>query len=408
MKKIKWLSFITLLILISAYSFLLYEFTDTILNEKNLLINLYLEFIDRDIKVPNNENILYLYPLFYLVYLTPLFFLTSYFLLSFKLFLMFIQGRIFEKKVFYILKAILFVFVLENILTPIIQIYYVDSINKIFKYSYEIREFYIYDRIIGLLIICFIMILSWIFFEALKLKKDSDEIELHKQSLVQKHKLSMLGDMLGFISHEWKEPLSRISSYLINIQINNRNTSINEKIDSCQNEIQFMNNVLNDFKTFYISSSNKKIFLISKEIEYILTLIRSDLIVNKIDVDFNSLEKHNECFVGQGNEFSQVLLILLTNSKEAFINRNIKNRKINISLVDSSVYYSDNAGGIDNKDIDKIFLTEFSTKKQNMGIGLHFAKLIVEEKLEAKITVNNIRNGLEFKINLKNEENNNV
>lgn len=408
MKKIKWLSFITLLILISAYSFLLYEFTDTILNEKNLLINLYLEFIDRDIKVPNNENILYLYPLFYLVYLTPLFFLTSYFLLSFKLFLMFIQGRIFEKKVFYILKAILFVFVLENILTPIIQIYYVDSINKIFKYSYEIREFYIYDRIIGLLIICFIMILSWIFFEALKLKKDSDEIELHKQSLVQKHKLSMLGDMLGFISHEWKEPLSRISSYLINIQINNRNTSINEKIDSCQNEIQFMNNVLNDFKTFYISSSNKKTFLISKEIEYILTLIRSDLIVNKIDVDFNSLEKHNECFVGQGNEFSQVLLILLTNSKEAFINRNIKNRKINISLVDSSVYYSDNAGGIDNKDIDKIFLTEFSTKKQNMGIGLHFAKLIVEEKLEAKITVNNIRNGLEFKINLKNEENNNV
>lgn len=408
MKKIKWLSFITLLILISAYSFLLYEFTDTILNEKNLLINLYLEFIDRDIKVPNNENILYLYPLFYLVYLTPLFFLTSYFLLSFKLFLMFIQGRIFEKKVFYILKAILFVFVLENILTPIIQIYYVDSINKIFKYSYEIREFYIYDRIIGLLIICFIMILSWIFFEALKLKKDSDEIELHKQSLVQKHKLSMLGDMLGFISHEWKEPLSRISSYLINIQINNKNTSINEKIDSCQNEIQFMNNVLNDFKTFYISSSNKKIFLISKEIEYILTLIRSDLIVNKIDVDFNSLEKHNECFVGQGNEFSQVLLILLTNSKEAFINRNIKNRKINISLVDSSVYYSDNAGGIDNKDIDKIFLTEFSTKKQNMGIGLHFAKLIVEEKLEAKITVNNIRNGLEFKINLKNEENNNV
>lgn len=408
MKKIKWLSFITLLILISAYSFLLYEFTDTILNEKNLLINLYLEFIDRDIKVPNNENILYLYPLFYLVYLTPLFFLTSYFLLSFKLFLMFIQGRIFEKKVFYILKAILFVFVLENILTPIIQIYYVDSINKIFKYSYEIREFYIYDRIIGLLIICFIMILSWIFFEALKLKKDSDEIELHKQSLVQKHKLSMLGDMLGFISHEWKEPLSRISSYLINIQINNRNTSINEKIDSCQNEIQFMNNVLNDFKTFYISSSNKKTFLISKEIEYILTLIRSDLIVNKIDVDFNSLEKHNECFVGQGNEFSQVLLILLTNSKEAFINRNIKNRKINISLVDNLVYYSDNAGGIDNKDIDKIFLTEFSTKKQNMGIGLHFAKLIVEEKLEAKITVNNIRNGLEFKINLKNEENNNV
>lgn len=408
MKKIKWLSFITLLILISAYSFLLYEFTDTILNEKNLLINLYLEFIDRDIKVPNNENILYLYPLFYLVYLTPLFFLTSYFLLSFKLFLMFIQGRIFEKKVFYILKAILFVFVLENILTPIIQIYYVDSINKIFKYSYEIREFYIYDRIIGLLIICFIMILSWIFFEALKLKKDSDEIELHKQSLVQKHKLSMLGDMLGFISHEWKEPLSRISSYLINIQINNKNTSINEKIDSCQNEIQFMNNVLNDFKTFYISSSNKKTFLISKEIEYILTLIRSDLIVNKIDVDFNSLEKHNECFVGQGNEFSQVLLILLTNSKEAFINRNIKNRKINISLVDNLVYYSDNAGGIDNKDIDKIFLTEFSTKKQNMGIGLHFAKLIVEEKLEAKITVNNIRNGLEFKINLKNEENNNV
>lgn len=408
MKKIKWLSFITLLILISAYSFLLYEFADTILNEKNLLINLYLEFIDRDIKVPNNENILYLYPLFYLVYLTPLFFLTSYFLLSFKLFLMFIQGRIFEKKVFYILKAILFVFVLENILTPIIQIYYVDSINKIFKYSYEIREFYIYDRIIGLLIICFIMILSWIFFEALKLKKDSDEIELHKQSLVQKHKLSMLGDMLGFISHEWKEPLSRISSYLINIQINNKNTSINEKIDSCQNEIQFMNNVLNDFKTFYISSSNKKTFLISKEIEYILTLIRSDLIVNKIDVDFNSLEKHNECFVGQGNEFSQVLLILLTNSKEAFINRNIKNRKINISLVDNLVYYSDNAGGIDNKDIDKIFLTEFSTKKQNMGIGLHFAKLIVEEKLEAKITVNNIRNGLEFKINLKNEENNNV
>lgn len=408
MKKIKWISFITILILISAYSFLLYEFADSILNEKNLLIDLYLEFIDRDIEVSNNENILYSYPIFYLVYLTPLFFLTSYFLLSFKLFLIFIQGRIFEKKVFYILKTILFVFVLENILTPIIQVYYVDSVNEILDLNYEIREFYLYDRIIGILIICFMMVLSWIFFEALKLKKDSDEIELHKHSLIQKHKLSMLGDMLGFISHEWKEPLSRISSYLINIQINNKNTSINEKIDSCQNEIQLMNNILNDFKKFYISSSSKKTFLISKEIEYILTLIRSDLIVNKIDVNFSNSEKHNECYVGQGNEFSQVLLILLTNSKEAFINRKIKNRKINILVIDNILHYNDNAGGIDDKDIDKIFLTEFSTKKQNMGIGLHFAKLIVEEKLEAKITVNNIKNGLEFKIILKNEENNNV
>ncbi len=224
----------------------------------------------------------------------------------------------------------------------------------------------------------------------------------NQQFLIQQHKLSLLGQLLGFISHEWKEPLNKISSYIVSIQIKNEDKELAIKLNKCQQQIDFMSNTMSTFKSFYVVNSDKNVFYFDKAIGYNLELLKNDFLMNNIHVTYENNNK--KAIKGNQSEFSQIFLILFNNSKEAFISKRISKREVSIIINNNVLKYIDSAEGVKEEDLKNIFSSEFSTKKENMGIGLYMAKLIIEEKFNAKIEAKNTIKGLCFTITLQNEE----
>jgi len=225
----------------------------------------------------------------------------------------------------------------------------------------------------------------------------------NQQFLIQQHKLSQLGQLLGFISHEWKEPLNRISSYIVSIQIKNTNQHLASKLNKCQHQIDHMCSIMSSFKSFYMPNSNKDTFYFDEAIHYILELLKNDFLMNNIYISYENNNKKE--IMGNQSEFSQIILILLNNSKEAFLSKEISKKEISIIIKDSVIVYSDTAEGVNESDLKNLFLPEFSTKEGSMGIGLYMLKLIVKEKFNASIEARNCKKGLCFTIVLNDKGN---
>jgi C4-dicarboxylate-specific signal transduction histidine kinase len=114
--------------------------------------------------------------------------------------------------------------------------------------------------------------------------------------------------------------------------------------------------------------------------------------------------------LGYPSELSQVILNILNNAKDILVEKEIKKPKIIIDINKHekniiSIEIKDNGGGIDEKNIDKIFDMYFSTKdkKNGMGLGLYISKIIIENKLKGKIYAKNYQNGAIISINIKND-----
>ncbi|SFV61498.1 Putative two-component sensor histidine kinase [hydrothermal vent metagenome] len=99
---------------------------------------------------------------------------------------------------------------------------------------------------------------------------------------------------------------------------------------------------------------------------------------------------------GNRNEFEQVILNLLNNAKDAFIERKIETPFIEITIGDNGLSIRDNAGGIEKKNLDKIFNPYFSTKKDSDGIGLYISKMIVEQEMGGRLRVSTDESGTLF------------
>ena len=125
----------------------------------------------------------------------------------------------------------------------------------------------------------------------------------------------------------------------------------------------------------------------------------------KYGIEVEYIDSDKIQLVGHLNEFTQVILNILSNSRDIFIQRKIKKPKIkiNVSKKDNSVIITieDNAGGIEESNIDNIFNQFFSDKeKQSTGVGLYLCKHIVEKKMNGAIKVQNENQGVKFTIKL--------
>jgi signal transduction histidine kinase len=106
--------------------------------------------------------------------------------------------------------------------------------------------------------------------------------------------------------------------------------------------------------------------------------------------------------VGFANEFSQVLLNLLSNAKDAILSRHIQNGMVTIRLssneLSATIEVIDNGGGIPASAMEHIFEPYFSTKEMGTGIGLYMSKMIIETSMHGSILVRNVDSGAEFRI----------
>ncbi|NQY21848.1 MAG: HAMP domain-containing histidine kinase [Campylobacteraceae bacterium] len=239
--------------------------------------------------------------------------------------------------------------------------------------------------------------------EELKKSRAKDEL------MFQQSKLASMGEMIGNISHQWRQPLMEISSLFLPIEaslkmnIELSKEDLIERIEKLHEITKYMSHTIDDFKNFFSKDKKKVNFRISEQINTAITIIGSTLKRNKINLDI--IIKHNPLVYGYKNEYAQVLINIATNACDILINRKITNPKIIIKIETKDnfllVSLSDNAGGIKVNPISKVFEPFYTSEKDNgTGLGLFMSHLIVRNSLKGEILVSNNKEGAVFIIKI--------
>ena len=229
--------------------------------------------------------------------------------------------------------------------------------------------------------------------------------------LMQQSKLATMGEMIGHIAHQWRQPLAQLGGIFMNLDAAYAHEDLTpdyleKRIQKGNELIKYMSQTIDDFRHFFEPNKEEKLFSVESYIQSAINIIEASLTYYHIELEV--LVTQEEFFVlGYGSEFSQVILNILDNAKDVFIERKIKNPKIiiEITLIEGKVLVTitDNAGGIDEKYIDKIFDIYFSSKrdKGGSGLGLYMSKLIIERKGKGRLSVSNGVSGAVFSILLQ-------
>ncbi len=240
------------------------------------------------------------------------------------------------------------------------------------------------------------------------------KIEVEKRTnqeslLIQQSRLAAMGEMIGNIAHQWRQPLSVVTTAASGIKmekefgLSNEKSEI-EKLDVILNTSNFLSNTIEDFSNFFKPNKNRVDFNINLNAEKTLELVSASLKFNHINVIKNY--KDIDLVYGFPNEYSQAVLNILTNAKDVLVSNQIQNPTISIKTyqLDSYGYIEieDNAGGIKESILDKIFDPYFSTKhkSQGTGIGLYMSKMIIEQNMNGKLYAKNNEEGAVFIISI--------
>ncbi|MBF0343908.1 MAG: PAS domain S-box protein [Nitrospirae bacterium] len=239
-----------------------------------------------------------------------------------------------------------------------------------------------------------------------------------EQLLIQQSKMAAMGEMISSIAHQWKQPLNVISLIVQDLadaysfgELDKE--YMNKSEQKIMQQIQFMAKTIDDFRDFLRPSKEKSMFDLKKAIEDIINMFSPLFKKNGIALNLLPTEEVNLTVLGYPNEFKQVVLNLINNSRDAIISRREKglseNRaedRIDINLLKTdgklAVSIGDTGGGIPKDIIDKIFDPYFTTKTSDKGtgIGLYMSKTIIENNMGWRLTVSNTNGGAEFRIEI--------
>ncbi|WP_200415466.1 sensor histidine kinase [Arcobacter sp. FWKO B] len=229
-----------------------------------------------------------------------------------------------------------------------------------------------------------------------------EEVEKNRQKdilLQQQTRLAAIGEMIGNIAHQWRQPLSAITAVISGLKLKEEykilgETDIKEANDSIMKNAQFLSTTIENFRNFFKKDISKREFLVSEAINDTLSIVKASYENHFINVKFDMDEKVS--YFGSDSLLSQVLLNLLSNAKDALLQNNITTKIVTISLYEDNlnIYISikDNAGGVLDNIKDKIFDPYFTTKHQSQGtgLGLYMSNQIVQNHFNGTLTVSNI------------------
>jgi len=237
------------------------------------------------------------------------------------------------------------------------------------------------------------------------------ELREKDRMIIQQSKLASMGEMIGNIAHQWRQPLNALSLTVQKVKmLYDHDMLTDEKLDKSVEKskmlINGMSATIDDFRNFFKSDKVKKIFTLNDAIDETLLLLEASLKSHDIKVDITNTDAKIE-LLGYKNKLEQVLLNIINNAKDALIENKILNSKIEIRTFSSqeniTIEIFDNAGGVPKNIIDKIFDPYFTTKEQGKGtgIGLYMSRMIVETNMDGKLSVSNSENGAKFTIKIK-------
>jgi C4-dicarboxylate-specific signal transduction histidine kinase len=301
-----------------------------------------------------------------------------------------------------------------------------DAFEYILEYleqheEYELDEFLLLIIIIGFLSVLFAFRRIN---EATRINKQLEDVNKNlrievenqieerykkEQLLIQQSKLASLGEMIGNIAHQWRQPLNALGLVIQNIDFSYKTGELNDEImDKSVNKVNLltknMSDTIDDFRNFFKPNKESEIFKLSSLVKDTLSLV--DATFEHHNIKIKGFDDVEISVYGFRNEFSQTVLNILNNGKDAFFDNKTKNPLIEIEIGHDHKYgfvkIRDNAGGITPSILNKIFDPYFTTKEEGKGtgIGLYMAKIIIEQNMNGKLEVKNIDNGAEFTIKI--------
>jgi PAS domain S-box-containing protein len=239
-----------------------------------------------------------------------------------------------------------------------------------------------------------------IFSDISKQKHQEETIKEKERMLFQQSKMASMGEMLGNIAHQWRQPLSVISVAAGAIKLSHEykgtygEEEIIEFVDSINNSTKYLSETIDDFRNFFTQDTKYQNFDCLDSINKTLKLLSSNFKYKEIEIIFKREQSAN--IFASENEFKQVLMNILNNAKDILLEKNIDKKKyifIDIYLEEKNIYIEilDNAGGIDKNIIDKVFEPYFTTKHQSIGtgIGLYMVEEIITKHMNGEINVCN-------------------
>ena len=237
----------------------------------------------------------------------------------------------------------------------------------------------------------------------------SQEVERnlkHEHMLIQQSRMAAMGEMIGNIAHQWRQPLNSLGMLLFNIkdayQFNTLDAAyLDQAVADGSRMVQKMSTTISDFANFFRPDKEMKIFSMLAQIKEAIALVESSFQNSNISIHIDA--PHVLRLLGFPNEYSQVLLNLLTNAKEAILVHNQPYAgRVEIVLTaqdgQGCVSVCDNGGGVPEEILDRIFDPYFSTKERGSGIGLYMSKMIIERNMNGRITAKNIDGGAKFSV----------
>lgn len=241
-------------------------------------------------------------------------------------------------------------------------------------------------------------------------------INEQNRHIIEQARVASMGEMIGNIAHQWRQPLTTLALMIQKIELAHQMDkldaqTIEKTVEKSMKLISFMSKTIDDFRNFFKPNKETVDFSLKESILGSLSILESMLLSHNIKVVTKTDE---DIFVnGYPSEFSQVVINIINNAKDAFLENKIENPQIDIELLSEFDYgvirIRDNANGIPDNIINRIFDPYFSTKEEGkgVGIGLHMSMMIIKEHMKGSLKAKNIedkatgKKGAEFEIRLK-------
>ena len=239
-----------------------------------------------------------------------------------------------------------------------------------------------------------------------RVKKEIAKNEEKRQVMFWQSRLASLGEMLANIAHQWRQPLTELNLTVFSIKkaaFNDDKDEVQKLYGESKNIIQNMSKTIDDFTNFFKPDKDKESFNVSDSVREAIRLLEKLITTEMISIKTDLPEMK---VLGISNELTQVIINLIKNSSDAFVQNSILIREINITVKEEDGYalieLQDNAGGIKQKNAYKVFEPYFTTKhtSQGTGLGLFMSKMICEKGMHGSLDVKSKKNITTFSIRI--------
>ncbi|MFT5661671.1 MAG: C4-dicarboxylate-specific signal transduction histidine kinase [Sulfurimonas sp.] len=230
----------------------------------------------------------------------------------------------------------------------------------------------------------------------MKVKEKIKELIAKDELLTVQSKQAVMGEMISMIAHQWRQPLSTITLQISNLHFKRllgENVPVAESdktLRDISDTIVYLSDTIDDFQTYFRPQKEKEREEVNTLLERAINFVKPRM--KEIDIQIIN-DKENDIFIQTyDNEMVQVILNLINNSLDAFIEFEKVNAKLYVYAEEDEetvrIYVKDNAGGISSENIAQVFEPYFSTKGKNgTGLGLYMSQMIVEKQFGGVIRV---------------------